>query len=318
VEIEPLWTGARRDDLLDGLFDKLKIAVSTIWQLWIGVVAEMNRSLVLAFACAVITASSFAQSTASSEPDAESSSTPGRQQLFDKAKVDFAAEHWSEALTEFSDLHNQFPANAKISEFLAESALNTGNTQLAISLMEPIRKASPARWQASALLARAYSESDRDAERDAEIANLQQLHDRKAAPRITQLQMILLDRRVFPNGSVRIWYALEPWGKSNTYLFAKIYDAQGAETYHVTLDSADWDQALWAKNHSKEAAAGERVFFLDGYTKAQKGSDGNSTFTQALLGIFDGKPAYDLIRDRILAIASAHPTPVAKTTPKLP
>ena len=131
-------------------------------------------------------------------------------------------------------------------------------------------KASPKRWQASALLAPAYAESNRDAERDVEIANLKQLHDTKFAPRIAQLQMFLLERRVVPNGSVRIWYGLEPWGKFNTYLFARVYDAQGSETYHVTLDSSDMDQAAWAKTHTQEAAAGERVFFLDGYGQRRR------------------------------------------------
>jgi Tetratricopeptide repeat len=214
-------------------------------------------------------------------------SAPDRQQLLDKAKQDFAAEKWPEAFTEFSELHSQYPADAKISEYLAECTLNTGRTELAKSLMEPIRKASPERWQASALLARAYAGSNRDAERDAEIANQKRLYDAKFAPKIAQLQMFLLERRVLPDGSVRIWYELEPWGKFNTYLFARIYDALGEEIYHIALDSSYLEQAVWAKTHSKEATAGERVFFLDGYSRTQKTPDGTSTVTQALLATFD-------------------------------
>jgi hypothetical protein len=234
----------------------------------------MNCKVIPVFAYALLAVSSFAQSTASPEPATPTpSSAPERQQRLDKARKDFAAEHWQEAFSEFTELHRQSPADAKISEFLAESALNIGNTELAISLMEPIRKASPERWEASALLARAYAESNRDAERDAEIANLKQLHYTEFAPRIAALQSILLERRVLPNGSVRIWYGLEPWGKFNTYLFARIYDAQGVETYHVALDSSDVDQAVWAKTHAQEAAAGERVFYLDGYDRPQKNAD---------------------------------------------
>jgi hypothetical protein len=275
----------------------------------------MYRHFILPFVCGVITVPAFAQSTASPESvNQPSVSAPDRQQLLDKAKQDFAAEKWPEAFTEFSELHSQYPADAKISEYLAESALNTGRTELAISLMEPIRKASPERWQASALLARAYAESNRDAERDAEIANLKQLHDAKFAPKIAQLQMFLLERRVLPDGSVRIWYGLEPWGKFNTYLFARIYNALGEEIYHIALDSSDLDQAVWAKTHSKEAAAGERVFVLDGYSRTQKTPDGTSTVTQALLATFDGKPSYDHIRDQILALAADRTNPIARTS----
>lgn len=278
----------------------------------------MKRNVILAFACGVIAVSAFAQSTAPPTSATQPSlSAPDQKQMLDKAKQDFHAENWSEAFREFKELHSQYPTDAKISEYLAESALNTGSTELAISLMEPIRKASPERWQASALLARAYAESNRDSERDAEIANLKQMHDTKFAPKIAQLQMLLLERRVLPNGSVRIWYGLEPWGKFNTYLFAKIYDAQGVETYHIALDSSDTDQALWAKSHSKEAAAGERVFFLDGYSPTEKKPDGTLTFTQALLATFDGKPAYDRVRDQILAIASGHMSPLATTSKQL-
>lgn len=279
----------------------------------------MKRSVILAFACGVIAVSAWAQSTVPPTSATQPSlSAPDQKQMWDKAKQDFDAENWSEAFREFNELHSQYPTDAKISEYLAESALNTGNTELAISLMEPIRKASPERWQASAILARAYAESNRDSERDAEIANLKQMHDTKFAPKIAQLQMFLLERRVLRNGSVRIWYGLEPWGKFNTYLFARIYDAQGVELYHIALDSSDMDQALWAKNHSKEAAAGERVFFLDGYSSTEKKPDGTLTFTQALLATFDGKPAYDRVRDQILAIASSHMSPLATTKSKQP
>jgi hypothetical protein len=279
----------------------------------------MSRQSLRALACIAVAVQSFAQSPPSSGPAPQQSlSGTERQQMFDKAQQDFGAERWTDALKEFSELHSQSPDDDKISEFLAESALNAGDTQLAISLMEPIRKASPERWMASALLARAYAESNRDAERDAEIANLQQLHDSKAAPKIAQLEMFLLERRVLPNGSVRIWYSLQPWGKFNTYLFARIYDGQGVETYHITLDSSDLDQAVWAKTHAKEAAAGERVFFLDGYTAPQKNPDGSSNSTQALLGMYDGKPAYDVIRDRIIAIASGHASAMTTTPSKQP
>lgn len=280
-------------------------------------ITYMKRNVILAFACGIIAVSAFAKSTAPPTSSTQSSlPAPDQKQMLDKAKQDFDAENWSEAFREFSELHSQNPTDVKISEYLAESALNTGSTELAISVMEPIRKASPERWQASAILARAYDESNRDSERDAEIANLKQMHDTKFAPKIAQLQMFLLERRVLRNGSVRIWYGLEPWGKFNTYLFARIYDAQGVEIYHIALDSSDMDQALWAKNHPKEAAAGDRVFFLDGYSRKEKEADGTSTSTQALLATFDGKPAYDSVRDQILAIASSRTTPLETTKSK--
>jgi hypothetical protein len=273
----------------------------------------MKCCVLFVFILSVMSAAAAGQLT-TLEPD-DKISGPGMQERLDQAKRDFAAERWPEAFREFSALHEKDLDDPKISEYLAEAALNTGNGPLAISLMEPVRKASPARWMASALLARAYAEANRDAERDAELANLQHLHDTKFAPRIAQLQTILLERRVTPNGTVRIWYGLEPTGKFKTWVFARIYDAQGVETYHVTLDSSDIEQVLWAKEHPKEAAAGERVFFLDGYNRPQKLPNGGSTSTQALLGIYDGRPAYDVVRDRILAIAAGKAAPIATASP---
>ena len=279
----------------------------------------MVRNAIALLTFAAIGLSVWAQNPPSTAPsDQQASAADNRRQMLDKAQQDFSAEHWNEAFSEFSELHQQFPSDEKVSEFLAESSLNLGNTQLAISLLETIRKASPERWMASMLLARGYAEANRDADRDAEIANLQQLHDSKFAPKIAQLGSFLLERRVVANGSVRIWYALQPWGNFNTYLFARIYDANGVEIYHVALDSSDMDQTVWAKTHAKEAAAGERVFFLDGYNRPQKNPDGTMSATQALLGMYDGRPAYDLIRDKILSIASGHISPIATTTSKRP
>jgi predicted Zn-dependent protease len=174
----------------------------------------MVRNAIALLTFAAIGLSVWAQNPPSTAPsDQQASAADNRRQMLDKAQQDFSAEHWNEAFSEFSELHQQFPSDEKVSEFLAESSLNLGNTQLAISLLETIRKASPERWMASMLLARGYAEANRDADRDAEIANLQQLHDSKFAPKIAQLGSFLLERRVVANGSVRIWYALQPWGQ---------------------------------------------------------------------------------------------------------
>jgi hypothetical protein len=200
-----------------------------------------------------------------------------------------------------------------VAKLAAESAINTGDRQFALETLKPMEAADANDWQAAALLARVYAESGQKQQRDAEIAHLVDLHKRVASPQIAQLQQFLLERIPTGNGSMRIWYSLEPWGKYQTYIFSRIYDQSGQQIYHITLESADYDQPLFAKQHPDLAAQGIRLFSLDGWGEPQKLPDGGSSFTHATFGFFNGQPSYDDIRERMVQIAEGRSGPMSKT-----
>jgi tetratricopeptide (TPR) repeat protein len=83
-----------------------------------------------------------------------------------------------------------------------------------------------------------------------------------------------------------------------------VFDTTGKQTLCITLESNALDQLSWAKEHPKEAAAGTRLFSLDGYTR-----DSHSTFA-----IYDGEPGYDLVREEAKQILAGKKQPISKST----
>jgi hypothetical protein len=239
--------------------------------------------------------------------------TPAQQKLMQQVVQDFNNGSWAAAVAELRVLRMQMPNDTRLAKFEAEATINTGDRAGAKAILLPIEKAQPDDWQAASLLARIYAEERQDAQRDAELAKVTKLHTEKADAQIAKLNQILLERDVTAKGSVRIWYSLEPWGRYKTYVFARLYDADGKETGEVTLESSDFDQPMYAKEHPKEAAAGSRRFSMDGYGRTTL-ANGTVSQTHATYGFYDGQPAYDTVRDRILTIAGGDGHPISTST----
>lgn len=51
------------------------------------------------------------------------------------------------------------------------------------------------------------------------------------------------------------------------YFLGQLMNAQGQILLRITLESSDSDQGLFAQQHPKEAAAGLRLFSMDGISK---------------------------------------------------
>jgi hypothetical protein len=81
----------------------------------------------------------------------------------------------------------------------------------------------------------------------------------------------------------------------------------------LRIESADFDQPRFAKEHPDLAAAGARRFSLDGYGQEEKMPDGTLKGTHMTYGFFDGQPAYDTIRQQIIAIANGARVAMSKT-----
>lgn len=82
-----------------------------------------------------------------------------------------------------------------------------------------------------------------------------------------------------------------------------IFDSGGREVLRVSLESNQSDQPLWAKQHPKEAAAGDREFSLDGY-----GTNMHETFR-----FYEGEPALDDVRGEVQQIIEGKMGPMAVT-----
>lgn len=229
----------------------------------------------------------------------------------------FAKDNFAEAEAILKPIAANAPASSPghnlVAKYAAEAAINNGELDYAAGLLKPIESANPNDWQAESLMARIYAESRQADKRNTELARLKDQHESTSDPRFSRLQQILLERIPLKSGSLRVWYSLVPWGRYKVYVFARVFDASGKQVLRITLESSDFDQPLWAKQHPDLAAKGERMFSMDGYGEGTTNPNGTRTETHATFGFFDGQPSYDTVRARMVAIAENKSTPISRT-----
>ncbi len=230
-----------------------------------------------------------------------------------------AGGKWSDAFAKLKSIHEAAPGNTQIAKFTAEAAINSGDAAYALAIVKPLLQASPQDWQARALLARTYAETHQDAARDAELQQLTTLHASTTDPQFRQQTQVIIERDPLPSGRLDIYYSLQPWSRYNIYEMGRVYNADGKQTLRITLESSDFEQPIWAKQHPDLAAKGERMYSMDGYRDQPPATPGGQgTQTHYTFGFFDGRPAYNTVRDRMIAIANGKGQPMSSTSGIVP
>lgn len=252
------------------------------------------------------TAACVAQNATATRPaarqDATGTLTPAEKAQFDAAGRLFNAEKFADALPLYKALLAAHPGNPLLSKFAAESAINTGDDAYAVGLLEPIEQANANDWQAVGLLARAYAESGDKAHRDAEMQRMADLYKSGVVP--ARLQQYLIEKAQAGDKTVRICQSLHPWGRYNVYNYARVFDSSGTLLSRITLESSDFDQPQFVKEHPDEAAKGVRIFSFDGYAEGPVNANGMRTETHATYDLFTSQgPSYDTVRAAFLNIA---------------
>lgn len=249
-------------------------------------------------------------SAAEQQSQALAGLSAGERTRFDAAQRAFTGQRFAEALDGFRPLLSEVqagsPASVLIAKFAAESAINTGDPAFASRTLEPIEQADANDWQAASLLARAYAESGDRPRRDREIARLLALHQQAADPQFAKREQFLLERIALPQGSMRVWYSLVPWGPYHVYVYARVYDQAEQQVLRLTLESGDFDQPFFAKQHPDLAAKGERAFSLDSYGQDRQAANGQVAQTHGLITFYSGQPSYDTVRAAMIQAATAN------------
>jgi hypothetical protein len=236
---------------------------------------------------------------------AHSEMTPDQTLDFGVARESFAAGKWADAYAKMKPIHEAVPGNTQVAKFTAEAAINSGDAAYAQRVVTPLLTSAPDDWQAEALQGRIYAEAHNDAARDAVLKQLTVQHANTGDARLKQLTQILIERGALPDGShIDLFYSLQPWSRYNIYEMARVYDAAGKQRLRITLESGDMDQSLWAPKHPDLVAKGERMFSMDGYSDQPATATTQATQTHSTFGFFDGRPPYDMVRDRMIAIGS--------------
>jgi hypothetical protein len=267
---------------------------------------------VLFFASSLVGATQATSSTPGqprSPNDSLATLTPEQRQQYDAASKDFSAGNYSDALAIYKSLLATHPGDPLFSKFAAESAINTGDIAYAIQTLQPIEAHNADDWQTATLLARAYAESGDKQHRDAEMLRLTDLHKRGITPpRLTQY---IIEKIHEGDHIILLFNSLEPWSNYKIQNYARVLDKDGHQLLLVTLESADFDQPLFAKEHPKEAAAGARSFSLDAYKDTGTNSSGQKTQTHYTFKFFVGQPPYDVVRQDIIEVAAGKASPMS-------
>jgi hypothetical protein len=289
---------------------------------WIyGLEVEMRRSFsipralyaVLAMALPTIALaqanSSPAASPRESIQDLIAHLTPQQKQQFDEATKAYRGHQYANSLAIFQQMLKDVPGDPILLKFASESALNSGEDSFALSALKPIAAADPDDWQAAAMLTRACAETGDKACRDAGMAHMLDLRSRGITP--PAMQEYAVESVKAGANTLAINTSLVPWGYYKVYAYGKVTDGDGKLFLSISLESNDFDQPGFAKEHPAEAAKGIRQFSLDAYRETGLNSDGKRTQTHFTYKFFAGQPSYETIREEFLKIVNGQSNPVS-------
>lgn len=238
--------------------------------------------------------------------------TAAQRQQFDAAKKELLAQQYAEALAGFKVLLQDLPGDSLLTKYASDAALQMGDSAYALSVLKPLVMANFEDWQAVAMLAWAAAESGDRQTRDAAIMNMAMLRQHGLTP--PNMTQYVLERIKVGENVMTIRCSLVPWGPYKVYYVGRVADAKGVTFLHISLESSDPDQALFAKQHAKEAAAGLRGFTLDAYRETGLNQAGQRTQTHFTYKFFIGQPPYDTVREEFLNVANGKASPISSQT----
>lgn len=244
------------------------------------------------------------------ELDARLTAAQGQQ--FDAAKKAQLAQQYAEALAGFKALLQDLPGDSLLTKWASDAALEMGDSAYALSVLKPLVLANYEDWQAVAMLARAAAESGDRQTRDAAMMNMVMLRQHGLTP--PNMTQYLLERMKAGENVMTIRCSVVPWGPYKVYYVGHVADAKGVTFLHISLESSDADQVLFAKQHAKEAAAGLRDFTLDAYRETGLNHAGQRTQTHFTYKFFIGQPPYDTVREEFLNVANGKTSPISSRT----
>ena len=229
--------------------------------------------------------------------------SPSEQERFAQARTAFGQGRWTEAAGILEALHTDVPSNPVYAKFAAEAELNAGRPEAAEKLVQSVLNSNPEDAQALAILAHLYAQAKNTAGLDSILVKLQTLHDAHK----TEIARIPLGDEALPGGGhAQLLYFLSPLKPYNIYNMARVVDANNKLVEQITLESGDFDQPAFAREHPEEAAKGARRFSIDGYVNMPDGTQTHYTYA-----FLDGRPALSTFREKVVAIASGTLKPIS-------
>lgn len=212
----------------------------------------------------------------------------------------FQKSDYAGALPFFRQVTDIDKNNAVAYNLAANCSLQLNDYPAAIDSFKHALQIQPDEFHNLSGLMRTYTLAGMAQERDALRAQINDLEDQKRLPVTFSY---VFDSFTSGDKRVEITYFPQITGVYGFRYNFDVYGADGKEQFRVSLESDQMDQPLWAKQHPDEAAAGKRMFSLDGYQ-----ANTHSTF-----GFYSGEPSLDEVRGEVKQIVDGKLAPVSRT-----
>jgi len=232
-----------------------------------------------------------------------------QKQQFDDARNAWQQKRFADCLAIYKLLLKDLPGDPILLKFVSQATIETGDPRSAAETLKPISHADPGDWQAAVLLARACAESGDIPCRDAEIAHVATLHDQGIIP--AQFREFPVERVKVGDKTLLINKSIVPWGYYKVSAVGDVKDSTGKLLLTISLESSDFDQTPFAKEHPDDAAKGIRRFSLDAYQETGLNSSGQRTQTHYTFKFFTGQPDYGTIREEFINVANGKSSAVS-------
>jgi tetratricopeptide (TPR) repeat protein len=251
-----------------------------------------------------LTAVSVAQVMTVPSPQTQAGSSSSAAQIDaaarDKVAADLRANKLDDALAGAQAILASHPASAQANKLVGVVLLAQQKAGEALPYFQKALALDANDPTIHALLLQAYAQSGDAKNRDVERAILRGYHNDGQHPEFARAPSFQIETIPFQGKVVQALEFYEPQGRFHFYYRFNVFDQGGRLMYFYALESDDADQAMFAQQHPKEAAAGERRFSIDVYAINAKGNP-----TQGLVTFLDGQPTYDDLRARIIHILDA-------------
>jgi hypothetical protein len=213
-------------------------------------------------------------------------------------------KRYAEELETEKKLLAEMPADPLLAEYASEAALNIDAPAFAVEQLQPVVKSAPRDWRAALLLVHACAQTANGTCRQEQMEHVANLHRDGVLP--ARLVSYLVESVKVGANTLAISMFLEPWGRYGAHALAEVTDDSGKRLQRIFLESADFDQPLFAKQNPAAAAKGLRSFSLDGYIDTGTNDQGQRTQTHATYNFYVGQPSYDDLRAELVRIVAGN------------
>jgi hypothetical protein len=242
--------------------------------------------------------------TLETQQDLQARLTASQQQSFDSAMLALKEKRYADALEIEKKLLAELPGDLLLAEYASETALNIDDPLFAVTQLQPVVASAPRDWRAALLLVRACGQAANGTCRNKEMRHLADLHRDGILP--ARVASYLVEKVKVGSNTVAIGMFIEPWGRYGAHAMAELTDDSGKRLQRVFLESADFDQTIFAKENPAAAAKGLRSFSLDGYLDTGTNDQGQHTETHVTYNFYVGQPSYDVLRADLVKIATGN------------